>query len=69
MLGDLFQLVVYEDIEPELRERVEDVIFNRRADATERLVEYAERVRGEGTKRAGLALNFCRTKETSRWRG
>src|SRR5205814_2633206 len=45
------QLVVYEDIEPELRERVEDVIFNRRADATERLVEYAERVRGEGTKR------------------
>jgi 5-methyltetrahydrofolate--homocysteine methyltransferase len=45
------QLVVYEDIEPELRERVEDVIFNRRADATERLVEYAERVKGEGTKR------------------
>src|SRR5205814_504731 len=45
------QLVVYEDIEPELRERVEDVIFNRRADATERLVEYAEQVKGEGTKR------------------
>jgi 5-methyltetrahydrofolate--homocysteine methyltransferase len=45
------QLVVYEDIEPELLERVEDVIFNRREDATERLVEYAERVRGEGTKR------------------
>jgi 5-methyltetrahydrofolate--homocysteine methyltransferase len=45
------QLVVYEDIEPELRERVEDVIFNRRADATERLVELAERVRGGGTKR------------------
>ena len=45
------QLVVYEDIEPELLERVEDVIFNRRSDATERLVEYAERVRGEGTRR------------------
>src|SRR6185437_3743076 len=45
------QLVVYEDIEPELRERVEDVIFNRRDDATERLVEYADRVKGEGTKR------------------
>jgi 5-methyltetrahydrofolate--homocysteine methyltransferase len=45
------QLVVYEDIEPELLERVEDVIFNRRPDATERLVEYAERVRGEGTRR------------------
>jgi 5-methyltetrahydrofolate--homocysteine methyltransferase len=45
------QLVVYEDIEPELLEHVEDVIFNRRADATERLVELAERVRGSGTKR------------------
>ena len=44
-------LMVYEDIEPELLERVEDVIFNRRDDATERLVEYAERGRGEGTKR------------------
>ncbi len=45
------QLVVYEDIEPELRELVEDVIFNRRADGTERLLEYAARVKGEGTKR------------------
>ncbi len=45
------QLVVYEDIEPELLERVEDVIFDRRPDATERLVELAERVRGEGTRR------------------
>ncbi|HUJ55543.1 MAG TPA: methionine synthase [Gaiellaceae bacterium] len=45
------QLVVYEDIEPELLERVEDVLFDRRPDATERLVDYAERVRGEGTRR------------------
>ena len=45
------QLAVYEDIEPELQERVEDVLFNRRPDATERLVELAERVRGSGTKR------------------
>jgi 5-methyltetrahydrofolate--homocysteine methyltransferase len=45
------QLVLYEDIEPELLERVEDVIFDRRPDATERLVELAERVRGEGTQR------------------
>ncbi|MFL5945409.1 MAG: methionine synthase [Gaiellaceae bacterium] len=45
------QLAVYEDIEPELLEQVEDVIFNRRPDATERLVEYASRVAGEGTKR------------------
>ncbi|MDQ3778158.1 MAG: homocysteine S-methyltransferase family protein, partial [Actinomycetota bacterium] len=45
------QLAVYEDIADELRERVEDVIFDRRADATERLVEIAERYRGEGTRR------------------
>jgi 5-methyltetrahydrofolate--homocysteine methyltransferase len=45
------QLVVYEDIEPELLELVEDVIFDRREDATERLVDYAGRVRGEATRR------------------
>jgi len=45
------QLVVYEDIPPDLLELVEDVIFDRREDATERLVEYAGRVRGEGTRR------------------
>jgi 5-methyltetrahydrofolate--homocysteine methyltransferase len=45
------QLILYEDIEPELLERVEDVLFNRRPDGTERLVELAERVRGEGTRR------------------
>ena len=45
------QLVVYEDIAPELLELVEDVIFDRRDDATERLVEYASRVRGEGMRR------------------
>jgi 5-methyltetrahydrofolate--homocysteine methyltransferase len=45
------QLVVYEDIPPDLLERVEDVIFNRRPDATERLVEFADTVRGSGKKR------------------
>jgi 5-methyltetrahydrofolate--homocysteine methyltransferase len=45
------QLVVYEDIPPELLERVEDVILDRRPDATERLVTYAETIRGEGKKR------------------
>ena len=45
------QLILYADIESELLERVEDVIFNRRDDATERLVEYASRVKGEGTRR------------------
>ena len=42
------QLMVYEDIEPELLEHVEDVIFDRRPDATERLVALAEDVRGHG---------------------
>src|SRR5690348_3659551 len=41
------QLGVYADIPKELLERVEDVIFNRRADATERLVEFAETFKGE----------------------
>jgi 5-methyltetrahydrofolate--homocysteine methyltransferase len=45
------QLAVYEEIEPELRERVEDVVLNRRPDATERLVEHAERVKSKGKKR------------------
>jgi 5-methyltetrahydrofolate--homocysteine methyltransferase len=42
------QLAVYEEIEPELRDLVEDVLFNRRADATERLVNFAERVKSLG---------------------
>jgi 5-methyltetrahydrofolate--homocysteine methyltransferase len=45
------QLGVYEDVPPELRERIEDVIWNRRADGTERLIELAERVKGEGKKK------------------
>lgn len=39
------QLEVYEEIEPELRELVEDVLLNRRDDATERLIEYADRIK------------------------
>src|SRR3984893_14258006 len=42
------QLAVYEEIEPDLRERVEDVLLNRREDATERLVDFAERVKTKG---------------------
>jgi len=45
------QLGVYEDIEPELRERVEDVVLNRRADAGERLVQFAELVKAGGKKK------------------
>jgi 5-methyltetrahydrofolate--homocysteine methyltransferase len=45
------QLVVYEDIPKDLLEHVEDVIFNRRPDATERLVAFAETVKGSGKRR------------------
>ncbi|MGH9197776.1 MAG: dihydropteroate synthase, partial [Acidimicrobiia bacterium] len=45
------QLVVYEDIPADLLERVEDIIFNRRPDATERMVEFAETVKGTGKKK------------------
>jgi 5-methyltetrahydrofolate--homocysteine methyltransferase len=40
-------LMIYDDIPDELRERVEDVVLNRRADATERLLEIAERFKGK----------------------
>jgi 5-methyltetrahydrofolate--homocysteine methyltransferase len=39
---------IYEQIPKDLLERVEDVLFNRRADATERLTEYAETLKGSG---------------------
>jgi len=45
------QLAVYEDIPKDLLEHVEDIIFNRRPDATERMVEFAATVKGEGKKR------------------
>ncbi|MBD15404.1 MAG: methionine synthase [Planctomycetaceae bacterium] len=44
------QLEVYENIAPELKELVEDVLLNRRKDATERLVDFAETVKGQGGK-------------------
>jgi len=46
------QLGVYADVPGEARERVEDVLFNRRPDATERLVELAGQVKGTASKRA-----------------
>jgi len=44
-------LAVYQDVEPGLLERVEDVLLNRRPDSTERLVEYAESLKGKDTTR------------------
>jgi 5-methyltetrahydrofolate--homocysteine methyltransferase len=41
-------LPVYDEIDPELRELCEDVVFNRRSDATERLLEAAQRFKGSG---------------------
>ncbi|MAQ26714.1 MAG: methionine synthase [Pseudomonadales bacterium] len=53
------QLAIYEDIPGDLRERVEDVILNRRQDGTDRLLEIAEQFRGEGGQRV---------KEDDAWR-
>ncbi|MCO6388593.1 methionine synthase [Aliihoeflea sp. 40Bstr573] len=46
------QLAVYETIDPELREACEDVVLNRREDATERLLDLAERYKGAGGREA-----------------
>lgn len=43
------QLAVYENIDPELRELCEDVVLNRRDDATERLLDAAARFKGDGS--------------------
>lgn len=45
------QLEVYEDVEPELLRHVEDVLFNRHPEATERLVDFAETIKGSGKKK------------------
>ncbi|MGH6727151.1 MAG: methionine synthase, partial [Pseudolabrys sp.] len=42
------QIAVYDDLDPELREACEDVVLNRRADASERLLALAEKFRGKG---------------------
>ena len=52
------QLDIYDDIAPDLRERVEDVILNRRADATERLIEIAEGLKGQKGKSAEKDLSW-----------
>ena len=59
------QLAIYDDIEPELRELVEDVVLNRRPDATERLLAVADEVgaqeRAAGRRRPRLAFS-CRSR-------
>ncbi|TWG85260.1 methionine synthase (B12-dependent) [Cupriavidus gilardii J11] len=53
------QLGVYDQLDAELRERVEDVVLNRRPDATDRLLEIADRYKGGGAKK----------EENLQWRG
>ncbi|WP_340527074.1 methionine synthase [Cupriavidus necator] len=53
------QLGVYDQLDPELRERVEDVVLNRREDSTDRLLEIADRFKGGG----------ARKEENLAWRG
>ncbi|MFW5826424.1 MAG: methionine synthase, partial [bacterium] len=45
------QLTVYDEIDPELLERVEDVLLDRRDDSTDRLIDFAETVSSQGTAR------------------
>ena len=52
------QLGVYDDIEPELRDLVEDVILNRRDDATDRLLEAAERYKGGASQKKEADLSW-----------
>ncbi|QDT46015.1 Methionine synthase [Symmachiella dynata] len=54
------QLEVYEEIEPTLLEYVEDVLLNRREDATERLIDYAEQIKDQATGQAEV--------KTAAWR-
>lgn len=54
------QLTIYDDIPDELRERVEDVILNRRPDATDRLLDIAEKYRGDGKAKAKVVDNEWR---------
>jgi 5-methyltetrahydrofolate--homocysteine methyltransferase len=51
-------LEVYDEIPKELLEHVEDVLLNRRADATERLLELAERFKGQGGKKVEEDLSW-----------
>ncbi len=62
------QLAIYEDIPQELRERVEDVILARRTDATERLLEIAERFKSGASARRGDDLEWRKLPVAARLR-
>jgi len=52
------QLEIYEEIPADLLEHVEDVLLNRRSDATDRLLQLAETVKGQGTKEVTADLSW-----------
>jgi 5-methyltetrahydrofolate--homocysteine methyltransferase len=52
------QLVIYDEIDPELKERVEDVVLNTRPDATDRLLEIADKFRGSGGEKQAENLEW-----------
>ncbi len=52
------QLAIYDDLPAELKERVEDVILNRRQDATERLLDIAAKYKGDGSKKEEETLEW-----------
>lgn len=55
-------LQIYQDIEPELLEHVEDVVLNRRPDATERMIELAEKVKQQASGEKVEKLDEWRTR-------
>jgi len=60
------QLTIYDDIPKELRERVEDVILNRRPDATDRLLEVAEQYRGDGKAKTRVVDDSWRKEDVGK---
>jgi 5-methyltetrahydrofolate--homocysteine methyltransferase len=62
-------LTLYDDVEPELRERVEDVLLNRREDATERCLKSPSKRRAGGKKQATERdLSWREKPVKDRWR-
>lgn len=55
-------LQIYQDIEPELLEHVEDVVLNRRPDATERMIELAEKVKNQASGEKEIKVDEWRSR-------
>lgn len=60
------QLEVYEEIPKDLLEHVEDVLLNRREDATDRMLDFAETVKGSGKKKSAEDLSWRERDVTER---